>query len=88
MTLFPRSCSAEISTLWHFRHPLQIQSPINVASFLRLLATGMASLISSAEVSDYCVSKFISLVRARDQFPPVTASGEGLSFWGFTSKLF
>ena len=29
------------------------------------------SLISSAELSDDCVSKFTSLVRARDKSPPV-----------------
>ena len=27
-------------------------------------------------------------MRARDYFPPVTAPGEGLSIWRFTSKLF
>ena len=46
------------------------------------------SLISSSELSDDSVSKFTSLVRAGDQFPPVTAPGEGLSIWRFTSKLF
>ena len=46
------------------------------------------SLISSSELSDDSVSKFISLVRARALFPPVTAPGEGLSIWRFTSKLF
>ena len=46
------------------------------------------SLISSSELSDDSVSKFTSLVRARDQFPPVTSPGEGLSIWRFTSKLF
>ena len=45
-------------------------------------------LISSSELSDDSVSKFTSLVRAKDQFPPVTAPGEGLSIWRFTSKLF
>ena len=46
------------------------------------------SLISSSELSDDSVSKFTSLVRARDKFPPVKAPGEGLSIWRFTSKLF
>ena len=46
------------------------------------------SLISSSELSDDSVSKFTSLVRASDLFPPVTAPGEGLSIWRFTSKLF
>ena len=46
------------------------------------------SLISSSELSDDSVSKFTSLVRARDLVPPVTAPGEGLSIWRITSKLF
>ena len=46
------------------------------------------SLISSSEMSDDSISKFTSLVRAWDLFPPVTAPGEGLSNWRFTSKLF
>ena len=46
------------------------------------------SLISSSELSDDSISKLTSLVRARDLFPPVTAPGEGLSIWRFTSKLF
>ena len=46
------------------------------------------SLISSSELSDDSISKFTSLVRARSLFPPVTAPGEGLSIWRFTSKLF
>ena len=48
----------------------------------------LESLISSSELSDDSVSKFTSLVRARYLFPPVTAPGEGLSIWRFTSKLF
>ena len=47
------------------------------------------SLISSSELSDDSVSKLTSLVRARDyNSPPVTAPGEGLSIWRFTSKQF
>ena len=46
------------------------------------------SLISYSELSDESVSKFTSLVRARDLFPPVTVPGEGWSIWRFTSKLF
>ena len=46
------------------------------------------SLISSSELSDDRVSKFTSLVRARDLFPPDTAPSEGLSIWRFTSKIF
>ena len=47
------------------------------------------SLISSAELSDDCISKFTSLVRARDyNYLPRPSPGEVLSFWRFTSKLF
>ena len=46
------------------------------------------SLISSSELPDDCVSKFISFVRARNYFPPATAPGERLYFLRFTSKLF
>ena len=35
---------------------MQVQTPINVVSFLGLPGTGITSLISSAEVSDDCVS--------------------------------
>ena len=45
----------------------------------------LESLISSSELSDDSVSKFSSLMRARDQFSQVTAPGEGLSVWRFTS---
>ena len=46
------------------------------------------SLISSSELSDDSIFKFTSLVRARYKLPPVTAPGEGLSIWRFTSKLY
>ena len=46
------------------------------------------SLKSSSELSDHSVFTFTSHVRARDLFPPVTAPGEGLSIWRFSSKLF
>ena len=46
------------------------------------------SLISSAEMSDDCVSKFASLVRARDYFPSLRTPGEVLSIWRITSKPF
>ena len=45
MTLFPRLGAAEISTLWYFRHSMKVQTPKDVASFLRLSGTGMPSLI-------------------------------------------
>ena len=46
------------------------------------------SLISSAEMSDDCVSKFASLVRARTNFPPSAPPGEVLSVWRITRKPF
>ena len=45
MTLSKTIDAAETNTLLHFRHPLQVQTPINIASFLRLSGTGMTSLI-------------------------------------------
>ena len=66
MTLFPRLGVAEISIPWPFRFPLPIKMSIKVASSPRLSGTGMTSLISSSELSDDSVSKFTSLVRARD----------------------
>ena len=49
------------------------------------------SLISSAEMSNDCVSKFASLVRARDYFPSWRTPpppGEVLSIWRVASKPF
>ena len=69
MTLFPGLGAVEISTLWHFRQLLHVQTPINVASFLKTITNWNVLpdfLISSAEESDDCVSKFTSLMRARD----------------------
>ena len=60
MTLFPRLGAAEISTLWPFRYPLLVKTPIEIASSPELSGIGMT------ELSDDCVSKFTSLVRARD----------------------
>ena len=76
MTLYPRLGAAGISTSWPFRYPQPVKISISkhVASSPRL---------SGTELSDNTVSKFTSLVRAR-----VTAPGEGLSIWRFTSKLF
>ena len=62
----PILCAAEISTLWPFTYPLLVKTPMKIASFLELSGIGMTSLISSAELSDDCMSKFNSLVRARD----------------------
>ena len=46
-----------------------VKTPIKIASSLRTIRDwndAPDSLISSAELSDECVSKFTSLVRARD----------------------
>ena len=53
----------EINTLWLFRYLQLAKKRTKVVSFHRLSGTG--SMISSAEMSDDCVSKFASLVRAR-----------------------
>ena len=93
MTLFPRLDVAGISTRWPFRYPQPVKMSITYKySFfpqtIRDWNDLPESLISSSELSDDSISKLTSLVRARDLFPPVTAPGEGLSIWRFTSKLF
>ena len=69
MTLFTRLGPAEISTLWPFRYPLLVKTPIRIASSFGESGNWNdlpESLISSSELSDDCVSKFASLVRACD----------------------
>ena len=66
MTLFPRLGVAGISTPWPFRYPQPVKMSISIASSPRLSGTGMTSLNSSSELSDDSLSKFTSLVRARD----------------------
>ena len=75
MTLFQRIGILEINMCWHFRYLQQIQIIYAYlhSIFPRLLEIGMTptppppdSLISSAEMSDDCVSKFTSFVRAQD----------------------
>ena len=66
MTLFPRLGEAGISTPRPFRYPQPVKMFICIASSPRSSGTGMTSLISSSELSDDSVSKFTSLVRARD----------------------
>ena len=70
MTLFPRLGAAEISTPWPFKYPLLVKMSINLYSFfpqtIRDWNDLPESLISSSELSDDSVSKFTSLVRARD----------------------
>ena len=69
MTLSPKQGVVEISTIWHFRLPLSIQMFIKVAFFSQTIRDWNAlpdSLISSAEDAEDCVTKFTSLVRARD----------------------
>ena len=64
MTLFPRLDVAEIIIPWPFRSPLPVYSffPQTIRDWNDL----PESLISSSELSDDSVSKFTSLVRARD----------------------
>ena len=48
---------------------MQVKTPIRKASLSKLLGTGITSpdsLISAPELSDNCISKFTSLLRARD----------------------
>ena len=69
MTLSQRTGVAEINTHWSFRFPLLVKMPTRKVSFLQTIWDWNVlpdSLISSAELSDECVSKFTSLVRARD----------------------
>ena len=75
MTLFLRCAGTS-------RYRLLFQTPINLASFIRPSGTDdfPVSVISSTKASGDCVSKFTSLVRARDKFPQVTEPGEVLSF--------
>ena len=65
MTLFPKLGAAN-PALYGISDTPASKDAIKIASFLRLSGTGMTSLISSAELSDDCVSRFTSLVRARD----------------------
>ena len=69
MTLFPRLGLAEISTPWPFRYPLLVKMSISITSSTQTIRDWNdlpASLISSSELSDDSVSKFTSLVGARD----------------------
>ena len=69
MTLFPRLGVAGISTPWPFRHPQPVKMSISIASSPQTIRDWNdlpESLISSSELSDDSVSKFTSLVRARD----------------------
>ena len=70
MTLSQRTGVAEINTHWSFRFPLLVKMPTRKVSIPKLSARDWNvltdSLISSAELSDDCVSSFTSLVRARD----------------------
>ena len=68
MTSFPRLGVTESIPL-PFRYPLSVKMSISITSSPRLSGTGTdlpESLISSSEMSDDSVSKFSSLVRARD----------------------
>ena len=69
MTLFPRLGVAGISTPWPFRYPQPVKMSISIASSPQTIRDWNdlpESLLSSSELSDDSVSKFTSLVRARD----------------------
>ena len=69
MTLSPQLGMSEITTHWHFKPPLLILTFTSAASFPRLLEIGIhltGTVLSAAEGTEYSVSKFTSLVRARD----------------------
>ena len=69
MTLFPRLVVAEISTPWPFRYPLPGKDVYKHSFFPQTIKDWNdlpESLISSFELPDDSVSKFTSLVRARD----------------------
>ena len=64
MTLFPRLGVAGISTPWPFRYPQPVKMSISIASSpqpIRDWNDLPESLISSSELSDDTVSKFLSL---------------------------
>ena len=75
MTLLPRLGAAEIITLWHFRHTMQEKHQSYNCSFFPQTIRDWNNLpdllISSAKVSDDCMSKY-SLVT----LPPFTAPGD------------
>ena len=65
--LIKKTGVAEINIQRPYRFPLLVKTPTRKVSFLKLSGTGMPSLIPSYSLlSDDCVSKFISLVRASD----------------------
>ena len=43
--LFQKIGVVETNTLWHFRLPSRVETPINIASILRLAGTGITLLI-------------------------------------------
>ena len=71
MTLIPRLGAAQISTPWPwpFRYLLIVKVSISIASSPQTIGDWNdlpESLVSSSELSDDSVSKFTTLVRARD----------------------
>ena len=86
MYLFSRLGAAEISTLWPFGYPLLVKNSF-LPRTIRDWNDLPESLTFSAELSDDCLFKSTSFVKTRDLFSPVTAPGEGLPFWCFTSKI-
>ena len=68
MTLSPKIGVVGINTPWHSSYLQQVQMPIYIVfpQTIRDWNELLDSPISSAEMSDDCVSEFTSLVRARD----------------------
>ena len=69
MTLFPRLGVAGIITPWPFRYPQPVKMAMSITPSPQTIRDWNdlpESLISSSELSDDSVSKFTSLVRARD----------------------
>ena len=89
MTLSPKLCVVEISTLWHFRLPLPIQMFIKVVSSPRLSGIGMPSpILWSHPLKMQRIVLLSSLLWWElGTNSLITGPGEWLSFRRFTSKL-
>ena len=89
MTLSPKQGVVGISTLWHFRLPLQIQMFTKVASSPRLSGIGMPSpILWSHPLKMQRIVLLSSLLWWElGTNSLITGPGEWLSFRRFTSKL-
>ena len=89
MTLSPKLCIVEISTLWHFRLPLFIQMFIKVASAPRLSGIGMPFPILWSHLLKMQRIVLLSSLLWWELVTNslITGPGEWLSFRQCTSKL-